>query len=174
MEGDSVVYPEAIGISEDNYLLGCGKRQTTRGIVPTCFYADVTGTDGCGALQLHEDLGEYKATSFGAPISVALRGSYYGDDFTLAIGFPSVDSVDITVRRKNQAHVRETYESPVKGINFGASVIFTDNESYGVLSTARATPPWSMGRVEVRCFSPYAHEGERFCLGSWGNMMTGG
>ena len=166
VEGGSVVYPEAIGISEDNYLLGCGKKQKTTGIVPTCFYADVTGKDGCGALRPHGDLNEYRTTSFGSPISIAVRGSYYGDDFTTAIGFPSADSVDLTVRRKNQAHVRETYESSVKGINFGASIIFTDNETYGVLSTTRATPPWSMGRVEVRCFYPYAYEEERFHLGS--------
>ena len=174
VEGDSVVYPEAIGISEDNYLLGCGKKRRRTGIVPTCFEAYVTGEDSGRAIRHFEDLNEYKATSFGAPISIAVRGSYSEDDFTMAIGFPSADSVYVSACRTNQGCVRQSNRSPVKGINFGASVIFTDNETYGVLSTTRATPPWSMGRVEVRCFFPYAHGEEPFCHGTSGSIRVRG
>ena len=96
-----------------------------------------------------------ESTSTRAPISITLRGSVQEGRLVIIVGLPSGDTVYVLIVEDEREVVVKKHTSQEKGIGFGQAVILTDNETYGVLSSALATSPWSTGRVQV---------GSSFCV----------
>ena len=143
-------YPRVVSVSRDGNVFVGANTLVKGAIVPTLYFAKVD-PDGIQAQRLTsvEDKRNVEVKSIRAPMSMALRGVYNGDDFAWLVGFPSLDLVVLLYTTKGPDIFVKTHRSVEKGINFGQSVVLTENKTYGVLSSALPTAPWSTGRVEV-------------------------
>ena len=143
-------YPKAISISRDGHVFVGANTQIRGAIVPTLYVAEFDPNDTeAHPLSPIDDVRNVEVKSIRAPISMALRGALFGDDFAWIVGFPSLDLVVLFKRAAGSEVFIKKHRSAEKGINFGQSVVLTDNNTYGVLSSALPTAPWSTGRVQV-------------------------
>ena len=147
----SKIYPKAIGVTMDDHVIVGAYLQLVDTIVPALYIAKLYSTDTVHQLELFAERKEVEITNLKAPMSITLRGSAEEDDFAMAIGLPSIDSVLLYLPKKGPAENIIEHRSAERGVNFGQAVTFTANNSYGVLASELATPPWSKGRVQVRC-----------------------
>jgi hypothetical protein len=144
-------YPKAISVTMDKYVFVGVNVQTIDTILPSLYTAEFDSKGIISApLKEFVELPGVEVTSIKSPMSIALHGLLYGDGLVIAFGFPSVDIVLLYVRISARKVVSKVHKSLEKGINFGQAVILTDNQTYGVLSSALPTSPWSTGRVQVR------------------------
>ena len=135
-------YPKAISVTMDNYVFVGVNVQMIDTIVPALYTAEL-GTKGIFSEPLKDfvELPGVEVNSIKSPMSIALHGLLYGDSLVIAFGFPSVDIVLLYIRISTQKVVSKIHRSLEKGINFGQAVILTDNQTYGVLSSALTTSP---------------------------------
>ena len=145
-------YPKAVSVTTDHYLIVATNVQLIDTIVPGLYISQLDPQDKVATpLNGLTQVNDVEVTSIRAPMSLAVLGSIDKDYFALIVGFPSADTVFLSVLLNGKRIVDTAHESREKGINFGQVVIFGDNNTYGVLSTALTTSPWSTGRVQVRC-----------------------
>ena len=138
-------------MTEDDIVIVGVYFQLIDKILPTLYTVEFNSKDTIGPLVGWSEIENIKIPNIIAPMSLTLRGSLGGDDFVKAIGFPSIDSVFLYYAVKGGSMVHTMHRSTEKGVNFGQAVTLAANNTYGVLSSALATPPWSTGRVQVRC-----------------------
>jgi hypothetical protein len=143
-------FPRAISVTLDNYILVGVNVQMIDITVPDLYIAVLDAQNMTEALFSSHMLDISESTSARAPISITARG--YADEGPLImfVGFPSEDAVYVVILERENEIVVKKHISQEKGINFGQAVILTDNGTYGVLSSALETSPWSTGRVQVR------------------------
>ena len=154
-------YPKAVSFSRDYNIFVGANTQVKGAIEPTLYFAkfDPDGIQN-RPLTFLEDTKYVEVKSIRTPMSMALRGALDGEDFAWIVGFPSLDFVLLYHRDNGSGVFVKTHRSVEKGTNFGQSVILTDDNTYGVLSSALSTAPWSTGRVQV-CDVFFAVRGEK-------------
>ena len=153
-------YPKAISVTMDNYVIVGANVQMIDTIVPALYIALFDAQNMTVALTLSGLTDIFESTTTRAPISITTRGCVEKGRFIVIVGFPSEDAVHVNILEDGTEIVDKKHKSQEKGINFGQAVILTDNETYGVLSSALATSPWSTGRVQV-CSSFFAARGSK-------------
>ena len=144
------LYPKAVSVTVDNFVIVGVHVEMIDTIVPTLYIIDFNSEEMAAPVKGLTKVDNVEVTSIRASMSIALRGPILGDQFTIAIGFPSMDIVQLAVFANGHLVFAVRHASAEKGVNFGQTVIFGDHNTYGVLSTALATSPWSTGRVQVR------------------------
>ena len=144
-------YPKAISVTVDNYIIIGVYLQMVDTIYPTLYNAKFYSTDKIGPLKKLADGRYSEIPDRRTPASITLRGSLDGDDFAMAVGIPSIDTVLLYFSSKGFGLNATVHTSEESGVKFGQVVALAANNTYGVLSSGLATPPWSTGRVQV-CF----------------------
>ena len=145
------VYPRVIGVSIDEYVIVRVYVQLIDTIVPTLFNAKFRSNDAIDPLEAFSQRGKIEITNVRGPMSMTLRGAVDGGGFTKAVDLPTVDSVLLYFSNEDPTMVLTMHQSAHKGINFGQAVTLAPDNTYGVLSSAMPTPPWSTDRVHVCC-----------------------
>ena len=149
-EPTNSLYPRVVSVTMDNYVFVGVNVLMVDTIFPAVYVAklDSSGTM-TETLKSFTKMQNIEVDSIKAPMSIKLRGSVGQDYFLMILGFPSEDLVVVSVSANTKRVFEKLHESAEKGINFGQEVILGESNTYGVLSTALATSPWSTGRVQV-------------------------
>lgn len=143
-------YPKAVSVTMDNFIIVGANVQLVDTIIPALYISLFDPEKNVATpLIVKEEFHEMETTSIGAPMSLAPLSSIDTDYLLMIVGFPSADAVFLIALVNGELLFKTFHQSKEKGINFGHTVIFSDNQTYGVLSTALATLPWSTGRVQV-------------------------
>ena len=143
-------YPKAISVTADDCIIVGAYLQMVDTHVPNLYKAKFDPKNETGPLESFADGRYVEITNIRARASITLRGSFYGDDFIMAVGLPSIDTVLLYVSTKDFPLNGTVHRSVETGVNFGQVITLAANNTYGVLSSELATPPWSTGRVQVR------------------------
>ena len=145
------IYPRSMSVSEDDYIIVGVYLQLVDTIYPTLYSAKFFSKGTIDPLLLFTRRKNVEITNPKASMSTTLRGSVEEGYFAMAVGLPSIDSVLLFFRKEDLTiHILE-HRSAQRGVNFGRAVTLAANKTYGVLSSGLNTPPWSTGRVQVRC-----------------------
>ena len=142
-------HPKVVSVAEDDYVIVGFYLQLIDIIIPAFYEAQFYSNGSFDPNYEFAVIEAIEIPNIQAPMSMALRGSLDGDGFAMAVGLPSVDSVFLVYRVESGSR-NGTIHKSVEGDHFGQAVIFAANNTYGVLSSGLATPPWSTGRVQVR------------------------
>ena len=146
-------YPKAVGVTVDNHVIVGAYVSMIDTVILAFYYLKFNSVDmnnhfDSFAVEKHVQIANVRA-----PMSFTLRGSIEEDGFIMAAGLPSIDTVLLYIRREDLGINQTVHQSIEKGVHFGQAVTLTGKNTYGVLSSALATPPWSTGRVQVRSIS---------------------